>query len=183
MAAYAAAEARGAGKRVVMAGISPPDGPLLGRGDRERPHFLEIMEEEGALADVEVVALHGFPGTPHWSEGWAGWDEEIRAVGTWAEARGMRTWITETGSSRRMAADRARELERVVAAAARGGVDRVYWYSVEDVTWKAQREINLAWGRDSHDYATGLTCDVEHAIRRVVAARETRRRPAVAPAT
>jgi CDP-paratose 2-epimerase len=182
MVGYAAAEARDAGKRVVMAGISPPDGTLLGRGDGERPHFLEIMEEEGALADVDVVAFHGFPGTPQWSQGWAGWDEEIGAIGAWAAARGMRTWITETGSSRRMATDRARELEDVVAAAARGGVELVYWYSVEDVNWKAQREINLSWGRDPHDYATGLTPDVERVIRRLAATRETRGRPNAAPA-
>ena len=184
MVAYAAAEATSAGKHVVLAGISPPDGTLLGRGDRDRPHFLEIMEEEGALADVDVVAFHGFPGTPHWSEGWAGWDDEIAAIGAWATARGMRTWITETGSSRRMPADRAKELHRVVKAAERGDVERVYWYSVEDVTWKAQREINLAWGRDEHDYVTGLTPDLESAIRSLVASRGPLRRvPAVAPAT
>ena len=183
MVANAAAEARGAGKRVVVAGISPPDGTLLGRGDPERPHFLEIMEEHGALADVDVVAFHGFPGTPQWSEGWAGWDDEIRGIGGWAAARGMRTWITETGSSRRMPADRAQELEHVAAAAVRGGIERVYWYSVEDVTWKAQREINLDWGRDPHDYATGLTPDVELAIRRLVAPSTGSRRAAIAPAT
>lgn len=183
MVAYAAAEARVAGKRVVMGGISPPDGTLLGLRDPDRPHFLEIMEDEGALADVDVVAFHGFPGTPQWSEGWAGWDAEIRGIGTWAAARGMRTWITETGSSRRMPADRARELERVLAAAARGGIERVYWYSVEDVTWKAQREINLDSGRDPHDYATGLTTDVELAIRRLVATPAPSRRAAIAPAT
>jgi hypothetical protein len=72
----------------------------------------------------------------------------------------MATWITETGSSKLMAGNRPAELYRVVEAARRGDVERVYWYSVEDVDWTAQREINLDWGPDPHDYATGLTPDV-----------------------
>ena len=176
MVVPAAAEARAAGKEVVLAGISPPDGALLGLGDPERPHFLEIMEEEGALRDVDVVAFHGFPGTPHWSEGWGGWDGEIAALRRWAAARGMRTWITETGSSRLMESDRVLELLRAVTAASTGGVERLYWYSVEDVAWMAQREINLPhWGPDEHDYHTGLTPDLERTLRRLV-------RPDEAPA-
>ena len=56
----------------MLGGISPPDGLLLGGADPKFPHFLEIMESQGALEDVDVVAFHGFPGTPHWSQGWAG---------------------------------------------------------------------------------------------------------------
>jgi CDP-paratose 2-epimerase len=177
MIRQAAAEAKSAGKRVVMAGISPPDGRLLRVRDPDVPHFLEIMEEQGALADVDVVAFHGFPGTPHWSKGWAGWDEEIAAVAAWAEPRGLATWITESGSSRLMPASRHKELRRVVEAARAGGVGRVYWYSVEDVTWKAQREINLDWGPDLHDYATGLSPDLEDEISRIVSARSPALRP------
>ena len=168
MVAFAAAEAKAAGKGVVMAGISPPDGTLLGRNDAARPHFLEIMDAAGALAHVDVIAFHGFPGTPHWSEGWAGWDDEIRAIRGWASERGMATWITETGSSRLMESDRVVELLRAVAAARSGVIERVYWYSIEDVAWQAQREINLPWGADLHDYATGLTPDLERTIRRLV---------------
>ncbi|MDQ3777695.1 MAG: hypothetical protein M3310_02335 [Actinomycetota bacterium] len=175
MIRLAAAEAKAAGKQVVLSGISPPDGPLLGLGDPERPHFLEIMEAEGALGDVDVIAFHGFPGTPHWSEGWAGWDREIEGIRRWAAARGKRTWITETGSSRLMNGDRVAELRAVVSAARRNGIQRVYWYSVEDVTWKAQREINLPWDLDPHDYATGLTPDVEEEIRTLAAPSLTRR--------
>jgi CDP-paratose 2-epimerase len=170
MIRYAAAEARTAGKRVVLAGISPPDGRVLGVRDPATPHFLEIMEDEGALADVDVVAIHGFPGTPAWSVGWEGWDVELGSVRAWAAARGMATWVTETGSSRLMAASRVDELRNVVAAARAHEVPRVYWYSVEDVGWTAQREINLPWGRDPHDYATGLTPDLEREIRRIAAA-------------
>lgn len=168
MVAYAAAEAKSAGKQVVMGGISPPDGPLLGLGDPERPHFFEIMEAEDALGDVDAVAFHGFPGTPHWSVGWNGWDTEIRTIRDWAAARGKRTWITETGSSRLMRGDRVAELRAVVAAARTGGIERVYWYSVEDVDWKAQREVNLAWEADPHDYATGLCPELEREIRTLV---------------
>ena len=164
MIRYATAEAVAAGKQVVLAGISPPDGELLGGGDPKRPHFLEIMEAEGALADVSVVAFHGFPGTPHWSVGWGGWDQEIAAIGTWAAERGLSTWITETGMSRLTSSSQARELGSVAAAAARGGIGRVYWYSVEDVTWRALREINLPWGKDPHDYATGLTPELERLL-------------------
>jgi CDP-paratose 2-epimerase len=168
MIGYAAGEAAAAGKRVVLGGISPPDGTLLGRNDAECPHFLEIMEAGGALANVDVVAFHGFPGTPHWSQGWRGWDAEIAGIAGWARERGKSTWITETGSSKLTGGDRAAELRGVVEAARRGGVERVYWYSVEDVDWTAQREINLDWGRDPHDYATGLTPDLAAAIAKLV---------------
>ena len=170
MIGSAAGEARAAGKQVVMAGISPPDGPRLLAGDPSVPHFLEIMEGEGALAEVDVIAFHGFPGTPHWSPGWAGWQDEIQGIKGWASARGLKTWITETGSSRLMPACRASELRQVVAAARAGGIERVYWYSVEDVTWQAQREINLPWEQDPHDYATGLCADLEDEIRKTTAA-------------
>ena len=170
MIRYAAAEAKAADRSVVLAGISPPDGLLLGGVDPELPHFLELMEAEGALADVDVVAFHGFPGTPHWSAGWAGWDEEIAAICDWARARGKETWVTEAGSSRLMPACRLRELRTLAAAAQAAEIARVYWYSVEDVTWTAQREINLDWGRDPHDYATGLTPDLEEEIARIAAA-------------
>lgn len=164
MIRLAAGAAREAGKTIVLPGISPPDGLLLGRRDARRPHFLELMEDAGALEDVRVVAFHGFPATPHWSQGWAGWGAEIASLRSWAAARGKEAWITETGSSRLMPANRCDELRRVVAAAERAGVERVYWYSVEDVTWTAQREINLGWTRDEHDYATGLTPDLEAEI-------------------
>jgi CDP-paratose 2-epimerase len=167
MIRLAAAEAKDAGKQVVMAGISPPDGRLLGGSDPHMPHFLEIMESEGALADVDVIAFHGFPGTPHWSQGWAGWHAEIAALSAWAGARGKATWITESGCSRLMSTCRCTELRTVLEAARATAIERVYWYSVEDVTWTAQREINLDWGRDPHDYATGLTPDVERRISRI----------------
>lgn len=167
MIAGAATAAKAAGKDVVLAGISPPDGLLLGGADPERPHFLEIMETEGALDEIDVIAFHGFPATPHWSVGWSGWDEEIGAIAGWSEARGKATWITETGSSRLMPGDRVGELRRVLAAAERGGIERVYWFSVEDVDWVALREINLDWGRDPHDYATGLTPDLAREIRSI----------------
>ena len=176
MIRLAAAEAHATEMRVVLAGISPPDGALLGGDDPELPHFLEIMEAEGALADVDVIAFHGFPGTPHWSRGWAGWDEEIAAISPWAAKRGLDTWITEVGSSRLMPADRVQQLRDVLEAARVGGIERVYWYSVEDVTWTAQREINLDWGPDPHDYATGLTADLEREITRAAAAANGRRR-------
>jgi CDP-paratose 2-epimerase len=170
-----AAEAAAAGKEVVLGGISPPDGTMLGGGDPERPHFLELMDDQGALADVDVIAFHGFPGTPHWSLGWQGWDAEMGGIAAWARERGMATWVTETGSSKLMSANRARELYSVVEAARRRGIGRVYWYSVEDVDWLAQREINLDWGRDPHDYATGLTPDVAVAIAKLTRSHEAAR--------
>ena len=170
MIGLAAGEAAAAGQQVVLAGISPPDGHLLDGADPDVPHFLDILDEAGALADVDVVAFHGFPGTPHWSEGFAGWAEEIDAIAGWAARRAKETWVTEVGSSRLMPADRAEELRAAVTAAREGGIGRLYWYSVEDVDWLAQREINLPdWGADPHDYATGLSPDVEREIRRVVA--------------
>jgi CDP-paratose 2-epimerase len=172
MVRFAAAEAKLTGKHVVLAGISPPDGLLLGGGDSDVPHFLDIMDREGVLADIDVIAFHGFPGTPQWSQGWGGWQEEIAAVSAWGRAHGKATWVTETGSSRLMPASRCAELRTVLEAARAGGIERVYWYSVEDVDWVAQREVNLDWGRDPHDYATGLTPDLEREIAELLRAQK-----------
>ena len=64
MVASAAQLAHAAGTKVVLGGMCPVD-----------PIWLERMCEYGALADIDAVGVHGFPGT--WDFDWAEWPDGI----------------------------------------------------------------------------------------------------------
>jgi beta-xylosidase len=69
---------------IVLGGISPID-----------PAFVKRMETHGALAELDVVALHGFPlDWNHWTiQEWPDKIAEIRAV------TDKPIWISEVGAS------------------------------------------------------------------------------------
>ena len=115
------AAVRGAGVDLplVLGGLSPID-----------PQFLRVLQAQGALDAVDVLALHGFP--LDWNlwplEEWPARIEAVRSE------FGKPVWVTETGvssfASERMAAwglQRMRE-------ALRG--ERVYWYTLLDLAPK-----------------------------------------------
>src|SRR5438045_349051 len=68
----------------VMGGISPID-----------PLFLQTLDHQGALASIDVVAVHGFPlDWNHWSiHEWPDKLAEVRAVTR------LPIWISEVGVS------------------------------------------------------------------------------------
>ena len=117
----------------VMGGISPID-----------PAFLRTLDTHGALACVDVVAVHGFPlDWNHWQiDEWPDKLDEVRA------ATDRRIWVTEVGVST-FGAEEVQEfgLQRTAALLA-DRVERVHWYSLYDLprAWPATTRHREAEG-------------------------------------
>lgn len=104
--------------RLVLGGISPID-----------PNFLRLLAGYGLLAELDVIALHGFP------YDWNLWhpEEWPRRIDAIRDEFGMPVWVTETGvsswaSEENMAWGVAR-LGRIL----RGRAERVHWYTLLDL--------------------------------------------------
>jgi beta-xylosidase len=117
----------------VLGGISPID-----------PKFIELMERQGVLDAVDVVALHGFPlDWNHWQiNDWPKKIDEIRAV------TNLPIWISEVGVST-FGAEEVQEfgLQRT-AELLIGKVPRIHWYSLFDLpkAWPATTRHREAEG-------------------------------------
>jgi CDP-paratose 2-epimerase len=111
------------GKRTVLGGMCPLD-----------LNWLRLMAERGALAEIDVVGLHGFPGT--WesaSTSWRSWPEQVDAVGRLLAEHRLEPalWITETGYST-WRFDALNQIDCLLATLD-APVERVYWYSYQDL--------------------------------------------------
>ncbi len=108
------------GKRTVLGGMSPID-----------PAWLELMFTRGVMQYIDIVGIHGFPGT--WEQSWSSWEYEIDKVRSLLDAyqSPAEIWITETGFS----TWRHDEFGQMTAfvEAANTSVQRVYWYSAYDL--------------------------------------------------
>jgi CDP-paratose 2-epimerase len=137
-AAYWARE-RGCG--VVLGGMSPID-----------PSWLWLMGERGVLDLVDVVGIHGFPGT--WEASWEGWSRHVELVQEVLDERGSKAeiWITEAGYST-VRHDDLGQLQAFLDVLT-APVPRVYWYSAEDLA--AQRASLGGFHVDERDYHFGL---------------------------
>ena len=117
----------------VLGGISPID-----------PHFIKKLELQGALEDLDAVAIHGFP--LDWNlwqiNDWPAKVAEIKAV------TNLPVWVTEVGVSS-FGAEEVQEfgLKRT-AELLSGLVDRIHWYSLYDLpsTWEATTRHREAEG-------------------------------------
>ena len=99
----------------VLGGISPID-----------PAFVRNLDAQGALADIDVVAVHGFPlDWNHWQlDEWPEKLAEIRAVTP------KPIWVTEVGVSS-FGAEEVQELGlRRIAELLAGRVERAHKYSL-----------------------------------------------------
>ncbi len=117
----------------VLGGMSPID-----------PAFLKNLGSKGALLDVDVVALHGFPlDWNHWPiDEWPQRLAEIRAVTQ------LPIWISEVGVSS-FGAEEVQEFGlRRSAQLLAGVVPRVHWYSLFDLprAWPATTRHREAEG-------------------------------------
>ena len=117
----------------VMGGISPID-----------PAFVQLLDRQGGLDQVDAVAVHGFPlDWNHWQlEEWPAKLEEIRAV-----ARHP-VWISEVGVST-FGAEEVQEFGlRRTAELLLGNAPRVHWYSLFDLpkAWPATTRHREAEG-------------------------------------
>ena len=113
------------GKRVVLGGPCPLDA-----------NWLRLMGQRGILNVVDVVGVHGFPGTWDSQEGgtWpGGWDEVLAEVRATVHAfnPALEIWITETGYST-WRDDPLRQAEAFLKAVD-APADRVYWYGLRDL--------------------------------------------------
>jgi beta-xylosidase len=119
--------------RRVLGGISPID--------RE---FILTLDRQGALENVNVVALHGFPlDWNHWPI-----DEWPSKIGEIAVATPLPIWISEVGASSFGAEEvQAFGLMRT-AELLLGTVERIHWYSLYDLprAWPATTRHREAEG-------------------------------------
>lgn len=141
MVGAAAAWAQQRGKKTVLGGMAPID-----------PNWLEIMFENGLMAYIDVVGVHGFPGsydTP--GEPWTMRIERV-AETLRRHRHPARLWVTETGYS----TWRHDEFEqvRLVAQSSELPVERVYLLSLYDLA--AARSSQAGFHNDERDYHFGI---------------------------
>jgi CDP-paratose 2-epimerase len=133
MVGGAAACASKLGVQAVLGGMSPFD-----------PNWLDLMFKRGALEHVDVIGVHGFPGT--WEAVWEGWDVHVDRVQEVIDQHGasQRIWVTEAGYST-WAHDEFGQC-KTLTDLAQAPAERVYWYSLEDLS-------------PEHDTLDGFHCD------------------------
>jgi beta-xylosidase len=117
----------------VLGGISPVD-----------PDFIRRMADQGVLARMNAVAVHGFPlDWNHWNiNEWPAKIAEVRAVTS------LPIWVSEVGVST-FGADEVQEFGlRRTAELLRGRADRIHWYSLYDLprAWPATTRHREAEG-------------------------------------
>lgn len=116
--------ARQRGRRVVLGGPCPND-----------LNWLSLMGERGVFEHVDVLGLHGFPGTWDSEDStWTGWGPLLAEVGELLRRHNPEAvcWITETGYST-WRADEARQLTALLQVIEEAPVERLYWYSLQDL--------------------------------------------------
>jgi CDP-paratose 2-epimerase len=120
MVREAADVAHAAGKRVVLGGMCPID-----------PSWLERMEALGVLANVDVVGVHGFPGT--WDFEWTDWRPSLaRAKDVLRRHHRAQTiWITESAYSTWRHDERG-QIDAFLRAI-EAPVEPVYWSALQDL--------------------------------------------------
>ncbi len=110
--------------KLVLGGISPIDAD-----------FIKLLQSYGTLADLDAVAVHGFPlDWNHWKlDEWPDKIAEIEAVTP------LPVWVTEVGVST-FGADEVQVFGlRRTTELLLDRVERVFWYSLYDLppTWEA----------------------------------------------
>ena len=120
MITAAAAAVHRAGKRVVLGGMCPID-----------PSWLDRMHRLGVLDAIDVVGVHGFPGT--WEFDWTDWASSLSRARNALTAcdRELPIWITETAYSTWRHDERG-QIEALLQAAD-APADRVYWSALQDL--------------------------------------------------
>jgi beta-xylosidase len=135
MIALAGAAVRAENSRLtrVLGGTSPID-----------PGFITHLADQGALAAVDAVAVHGFPlDWNHWQiDEWPAKLQQIRAVTS------LPVWVSEVGVSS-FGAEEVQEFGlRRTAELLRGQAERIHWYSLFDLpkAWPATTRHREAEG-------------------------------------
>ncbi len=116
--AGAAVRAEAPGVKRVLGGISPID-----------PGFITKMAAQGALDEMDVVAVHGFP--LDWNL-WSldAWPDKLHSV---RRVTDREVWVTEVGISTYASEEVQRRGLARTAELLRGEAERVHWYSLLDL--------------------------------------------------
>jgi CDP-paratose 2-epimerase len=132
------------GKKTVLGGMSPID-----------PGWLEHIIGLGVLDFIDVLGVHGFPGT--WEKNWSSWQEQIGEVHNVLDRYDydLPIWITEAGYSTRNHRD-FQQLE-VFLDALDAPAERMYWYGMYDLP--NERSSILGFHLDEREYHCGLKRD------------------------
>ena len=152
MIAAASRVANVKGKPTVLGGMIPVD-----------HHWLQLMHDYGAIQNIDVIAIHGFPemwwpNHPNWdwAQHWRGWAEKVNYIQPYTEGRPV--WITETGLATwdldQNRSDRFELQQAMLHRAADAPVDRVYWYSLIDLA--PYRDAIEGFHVDENEYHLGL---------------------------
>ena len=117
----------------VMGGISPVD-----------PLFIQRLTAQGALDEVDAVAVHGFPlDWNHWQI--HEWPEKLNEIGA---VTPLPVWVSEVGASS-FGAEEVQEFGlRRSAELLIGKSERIHWYSLYDLpkAWPATTRHREAEG-------------------------------------
>lgn len=138
MAAYWAKQK---GKKTALGGMSPID-----------PNWLKMMAEQGTLADIDAIGIHGFPYV--FDQQWNGWEEKINSVRKVLDRFELdkELWISEVGFST-WQHDEVKQYEEFKNVL-KTNVDRVYWYSLKDLAPK--NPTVGGFHLDEREYSFGL---------------------------
>ena len=158
MIRHASGIAHKQGKPTVLGGMIPVD-----------PHWVQLMEAYGALQNIDVVAIHGFPemwwnDQPNWDwyRAWKGWQQKIDSVSAVTDKP---VWITETGLAtwdmERQRRGRHDLQGEMLQQASKAPAQRVYWYSVIDLA--PHRDAIEGFHVDENEYHLGL---MDHQLQR-----------------
>ncbi|MDQ2762937.1 MAG: glycosyl hydrolase [Pseudomonadota bacterium] len=121
----------------VLGGLSPID-----------PGFIQHLESQGGLEEVDVVAVHGFP--LDWNlwtiDEWPSKIEEVKAITS------KPVWVTEVGVSSFGSEDVQAWGVRKTAELLIGHAPRIHWYSLYDLpqAWEATTRHKEAEGSSYH---------------------------------
>lgn len=148
--------ARRRGLTTALGGMMPVD-----------PHWLALMKSYRLLEEIDIVAIHGFPGMWEgdeywwdWPDHWRGWDDKIATIHHGSD--GKPVWITETGyatwDGELRRPDGFETQAEMLTRATQIAAPRVYWYSLIDLDpARAAIEMTEDGGRiDYREYHLGL---------------------------
>jgi CDP-paratose 2-epimerase len=141
MVGNAAAWARKRGKKVVLGGMSPIDA-----------NWLQTMFDNGLMPFIDVVGVHGFPGS--YDIPGEPWDVRVGRVAELLRQHDhpAEIWVTETGYST-WRHDEFQQM-RLVADAEDLPVTRIYLLSLRDLAW--DRSSQAGFHNDERDYHFGM---------------------------
>jgi CDP-paratose 2-epimerase len=129
------------GKRTVLGGMSPVD-----------PNWLHTMQRHGVLEHMDVIGLHGFPGS--YDSEQHSWAEHLERIRAQLDHYGVDAaiWITETGYPT-WRHDEFRQLV-VFAELLDLPVERIYWLGLNDLA--PERPSLAGLNVDPRDYHFGI---------------------------